>query len=243
MRKAQTKRCPQCKSEVDAAELHCPNCPYSFPEAAPEAGEVHVGQTWSPLPMILLLVLASLAAASWLVVFRRGGPGVPESSPEPAPAPASPAAAPRSSYTLPMEPDAEPTYVSYELGRGSGAKVKEWRFRGKVVDLVSLKPVSGAKVSFWDPRGEVKALSVTDAGGGYRTVLPALDEGGYTLRVEAAGFSGSYLNPEVENVPGLEESRRRELARELENTVLPASELAPYGAQPLLTDLYLAPTR
>lgn len=247
---AKTKRCPRCKGEAPVDAPHCPHCPYSWPEEDEAPGVSRsLTPSWSPVPLVLLLAAAGLGAIGWLIVVRKGD--VIEPPPQ---APSSVLYAPRKPITTQREPEPEPAapagrdteaearFVREQVGLEDEPEVKEWRLRGTVFDLTTLAPLPRCLVVVTQASTGAKFETMTDASGRYRLLVPALQRDSYQVKLQAAGYSRSYLNPEVENVSRMSEAKRRELASELAATFLPPYELTG-SAQPLITDFYLAPER
>lgn len=144
------------------------------------------------------------------------------------------------------KPDAQegPGVVSIMPESGERPKaVSEWRMRGAVYDLVTLKPVPGAHMVFLDNATNSRAQIVTDSRGRYRAILPALSDRGYLVSLSKPGYVKSYLNPGTEGVADMPLDRRRELAQELSTLVAEPFEVHPNSDAPLVTDFHLAPVR
>lgn len=122
--------------------------------------------------------------------------------------------------------------------------VKEWRLRGNVYDLTTFKPVAGVAMVFVDEPTGVRRETRTDSQGRYRVIVPPLDGRGYVVSAIKSGYSPNYLDPATPGVRDLDADGRRSLAKNLASmlTATPASVQAE-GAEPLVTDFYLAPRR
>jgi hypothetical protein len=121
---------------------------------------------------------------------------------------------------------------------------RQWRLRGAVYDLTTLKPVAGAALDFKDEETGRTVRTRTDPAGRYRTVVPPLGDRGYSVAVAKGGYAPNYLDPSIAGVRGLGESRRRELARGLAETLTSSpATVAPPSEAPFVTDFYLAPSR
>lgn len=122
------------------------------------------------------------------------------------------------------------------------AAVKEWKLRGRVYDLATLKPVAGASVEFVDEASNARRQTRTDAAGTYRMIIPPLDGRGYAVKIGKRGYSSNYLDPATPGVRELTAADRRALAKDLSATLTatPAT-LAAETAEPVVTDFYLAP--
>lgn len=117
--------------------------------------------------------------------------------------------------------------------------VKEWKLRGHVYDLATLKPLAGCELIFTD--GETRIRTRSNSEGSYRVIVPSLADRGYTVTAAKNGYSPNYLDPGTEGVREMDAPRRQQLAKELGAT-LSASPAAiqGVGAAPLITDFYLA---
>ena len=117
----------------------------------------------------------------------------------------------------------------------------EWRLRGTVYDLTTLKPLAGCTIVFSD--GETNRKTTTDPAGRYRTTVPPLSDGkGYSVTIEKNSYSSNYLDPGTENVRGMGATERKGIARDLSTMLAAApSTVASASDEPLITDFYLAP--
>ena len=137
--------------------------------------------------------------------------------------------------------DAEPSSGS-SAPPSPKAAPREWKLRGRVYDLATLKPLAGVSMEFVDESSNTRRRTRTDASGAYRTIVPALDGRGYTVKAEKAGYSPNYLDPATPGVRELTPADRRALSKDLAATLsaTPAT-VAAESAEPLVTDFYLAP--
>lgn len=119
--------------------------------------------------------------------------------------------------------------------------VLEWKLRGVIYDLVTLKPVPGVHIIFTDNETNSRAQIVTDSEGRYRTILPPLRERGYLVSLSKPGYSKTYLDPGTEGVPEKPLAEREQLVRELSTLIHEPSAVEPNSDTPLVTDFYLAP--
>lgn len=119
--------------------------------------------------------------------------------------------------------------------------VSEWRLRGTVYDLITLKPVAGAKLTLTDNETNARAETTTDAAGRYKTVLPPLHRHGYLVAIAKSGYASSYAGPESAGVADLDAGSRKELARQLARSVEAPTSLEPGGGAPYVTNFFLAP--
>lgn len=130
--------------------------------------------------------------------------------------------------------------VTKETGTTVSAP-REWRLRGRVYDLVTLKPVPGAMIVLLDNETNARAETMTNKEGRYRTVLPPLRERGYVVAIKKSGYAQSYAGPESAGVKDLDAGSRKELARQLSRSVESPTSLEPGSEAPLVTDFFLAP--
>ncbi|HAZ08024.1 MAG TPA: hypothetical protein DCZ01_05750 [Elusimicrobia bacterium] len=248
------EQCPDCGAKLEPDMQACPNCPRSFPEDEPSSGVHPLKQTKAYAFLMPTLFFATLGAAVWylgmglfhlgeenavveVAPFLRGGQPAPVSSSSAPPAEAKAEAA--------VEEPPSSAVVSIVSSEAPKRKApKEWRLRGTVYDLRTLKPVAGCALHFVDVRTNRRIETRSDAKGFYRLVAPPLPERGYLVSIAKDGYSPSYLDPGTEGVREMPEDRRQEIVNDLSSllTANPASVQA-YDTQPLITDFYLAPRR
>jgi hypothetical protein len=125
----------------------------------------------------------------------------------------------------------------------SRPRMKEWRLRGQVYDLLTLRAVPHCRIVFTDPDRRARIETSTDERGSYRTMLPALAGRGYLVRVVKPGYAASFLDSAVKDARDLPQGERRRLCRELSAAVLQPYSLKARGAAPQVTDFYIAPVR
>lgn len=170
----------------------------------------------------------------------------------PAPKPAKATAA-RRKPSKPVEQDDEADMTAIQIShdpsiRGKAArpwkeeKVTEWRFRGKVFDMITLEPIPGVQLAFKDPQSGRKVQTLTDSKGGYRLIVPALPAGAYSIVIDDPRYASAYMNPWGESVPALSEAVRLKTAYELTRSLDPPYDVQG-GPTPVETDLYIAPRR
>jgi hypothetical protein len=229
------KICPSCGTRVDEEGLHCPNCPYSFPETH---ASVDVGLRWSPIPALLLAALAFALGASWWIFFRSANARRRDSIPF--------ASAKRALEDGPVaEPGAQaeeqPVYIPGQTPMKSPpeVRVKEWRVRGAVYDLLTFKPLAGARVVLSDPYSDDRFETETGADGRYRTIVPPLAGRGYSVFITREGYLSTYLDSRTRGVRKWPRSKRRSSCRRLRADFSEQFTVRPAGPQPLVTDFYL----
>ena len=246
---AKTKTCPSCGTKVPLETEHCPNCPASFPsfEAAPLASHARRGPA---NPAVYLLLVVCVCILGWKLLSGTLNYVSKEITTPPVPADAPDSRVqtitlpgPSKITAAPPEEDEEPVpvVVNHEAPRKKQAVVSEWKLRGSVYDLISLKPVARASLAFKDLRTARSIETVTDLNGRYRLTVPALAGRGYVAQLHAPGYASSYLNPDIDNVASKPEPDRREMAAELNHSLNGAYTVQAHDSDPWVTDFYLAP--
>jgi hypothetical protein len=120
--------------------------------------------------------------------------------------------------------------------------VREWKLRGTVYDLATLKPLPGVQLTFADEGTNRSIRTRSDASGRYRVIVPPLDGRGYAVTADKKGYSPNYLDPGTEGVQEKDEADRKSLSRDLSSTLSATPfTVQSAGAKPLVTDFYLAP--
>ena len=119
----------------------------------------------------------------------------------------------------------------------------EWKLRGTIYDLTTLKPLSGCALIFSDEETNRAIRTRSDLTGTYRTIVPPLEGGkGYAVAVEKNGYSSNYLDPGTEGVRQMGAAQRKSMARDLASTLSAApATVESVSEKPLVTDFYLAP--
>lgn len=138
----------------------------------------------------------------------------------------------------------EDTVIVSRAAEKPEAPVREWRLRGKVFDLLTLRPVASARIELVDSETNSRVQTRTDSTGRYRVVVRPLPGRGYAVSISKSGYAPNYLDPATGGVADMDAARRKELAADLASTLTatPALLSAP-DANPLVTDFYLAPRR
>lgn len=117
--------------------------------------------------------------------------------------------------------------------------VKEWKLRGHVYDLATMKPLSGCELIFTD--GETRIRTRSNSQGMYRVIVPSLPDRGYAVSASRGGYSPNYLDPGTPGVREMPAGRRQQMAKELGATLSSTpAVIQGVGAEPLITDFYLA---
>lgn len=251
--------CPGCGAKLEPEMLACPSCPMSFPEDEPSAGVHPLRQSKAYAFLMPALFFAAIGLGVWYIAMGLFHLGEQNAISEPSPvlggkpseaAASAGSSAGESSSSSPSEPEpaAESESVSVAVlppqpGDGKKPKpVKEWRLRGRVYDLATLKPVQGCALVFVDEQESRRIETRSSADGSYKVIVPPLADRGYAATLSKDGYSPSYLNPGTEGVRVMPAAQRGELSKELAATLTfsPYSVQA-YDEQPLVTDFYLAP--
>lgn len=127
---------------------------------------------------------------------------------------------------------------------GPSAKARggsEWKMRGVIYNLITLKPVSGVHLIFTDNKTSLRIPIDADSQGRYRALLPSLVGRGYVVTMLKPGYKSTYLDPGIEGVPSLPVERRRELVRDLSSLLSQPYVFEPDSGAPLVADFYLSP--
>lgn len=249
------KTCPQCKSKVASEVENCPNCPHSF-KGVDEG--IQENRTAPSLAKPVLFVAALLAAffGAWKglnYVIDEGSKDVREvpkteaiglgrdASKEGQ----QPLAVERPEEQAPPAEDEQVLDGPTVIGHGEKApSAKEWKLRGVVYDLVSLKPVPKMTLVFKDAALNRRYETMTDAQGRYRVAIPPLpDKRGYAVSLVHPDYAAAYVNPDAEHVADKEDSERREMAKELARSMDAPYTVQAYSAAPVVTDFYAAPLK
>ena len=121
----------------------------------------------------------------------------------------------------------------------------EWKLRGTVYDLTTLKPLAGCSIVFKDEGSNRSIKTRTDSTGSYRAIVPPLSGGsGYSVSIDRSGYAPNYLNPGTEGVREMDSGQRWGMARDLAATLAAApATVQSESEKPLVTDFYLAPRR
>ncbi|OGR97281.1 MAG: hypothetical protein A2V88_17600 [Elusimicrobia bacterium RBG_16_66_12] len=250
--------CPGCGTKLEPEMLACPNCPMSFPEDEPTSGVHPLRQTKAYAFLMPALFFAAVLGGVLYLAFGLFRLGEQNAVPEPSPifrdrastttasADSSPtgysAAAPEEEPAAGEEPAAVAVSIVAQEPEKKRRRVKEWRLRGHVYDLSTLRPVPGCALVFVDDQAGRRVETRSRDDGSYRVVAAPLPDRGYSASLSKQGYSPAYLNPGTEGVPQMPAAQRNELSKELSVTLTftPYSVQA-YDEQPLVTDFYLAP--
>lgn len=174
-------KCPNCGFEAPDGAAECLKCQIVFKKfeeaAVNKALQDHVARTKepvkdtsSPLPRLFLMFL--ITAAIYFFLEHTQKPPAPAAGPGvQAGSAAAQAAAP-----APLE--------------------NQWKFEGRVLDLLRDQPVSGAKLVFSDPRTGGRFTAETGNNGYYTLDLPPLEKGGYEAQISHPDLGGQWYDAE-----------------------------------------------
>ncbi len=160
--------------------------------------------------------------------------------------PAGPDGGPSSAGTKDDKSGDDTTVISISPADSTDARPapppKEWKLRGHVYDLATLRPLAGVAIELVDEQSNTRRRTRSDADGLYRAVVPPAPGGGYAVALTKAGYSPSYLDPSTPAVRELSPADRRALAKNLAATLTATPvTIAAESAEPVVTDFYLAP--
>ena len=258
------EKCPGCGTKLQPDMMACPNCPMSFPEyEGPTRSSNPLAQSRYYHLIFPVIFFGALGAAIWylgvgLMHLGRENNQVENGSlmlgETIKPAPPEPAAGRIASPSEEKPSDdegmvviahgEEPSLMPAPVPVSSPPGTKsEWRLRGMVYDLTTLKPLPGCALQFTGAGTSRSYKTRTDSAGRYRAMVPSLSGGyGYAVTVEMSGYSPNYLDPGTEGVRAMDAGVRTGMARGLAATLTAApSIIRAEGDKPLVTDFYLAP--
>jgi len=254
-------RCPGCGTKLEPDMLACPNCPMSFPE-----GDGDSGATANPLKeskyyqfVFPILFFGAIAMIVWYLGSGlmhlgqesaqsndsgnlSGIPRIPAPPSHPAESAKPPEEAPTVSIVA-VDENGAPAAKGAAGRRPPAAAVAEWRLRGTVYDLTTLKPLGGVSLVFADEETNATIKTRSDSQGRYRVIVPPLDGRGYAVAIDKNGYATNYLDPSNEDgVREKDAEERKAMARDLSSTLGAAhATVQSESAEPLVTDFYLAP--
>lgn len=263
--------CPVCGTKLQPDWESCPNCPMSFRDAPPEKTPFQNDNFRNfGIPAIIFGGLAFVFWTASQFMWRTaqgstetvstlakqfGKPPSPKAGgPMPsdngsiqgmvdaqlthrAPLGFSPIAPPK-----PAAVEEGPGTISIMPGAGPKRKaVKEWKMRGVIYDLITLKPVPGVLMTLTDNDTNSRAEILSDRQGRYRALLPALSGRGYIVTLSKSGYEPAFLDPETTGVSAMPLARRQALAKDLYALIAAPFTLWPPSEAPLVTDFHLAP--
>ncbi len=117
------------------------------------------------------------------------------------------------------------------------SRAAKWRFRGKIIDIISLKPVADADLVFVAANGK-RATTATGAGGDFRVSMPPAP-GGYELRITHPDYDSKYLANK--NHLGMDEDERKKVAEKLVSSYAKNLSVKPGGDGRMNQDYLLVP--
>jgi hypothetical protein len=264
------EKCPGCGAKLRPEMLACPNCPMSFPEDDGPVGATNpLKQSRYYQFVFPLLFFGSIGAIVWYLGAGLMHLGYANSEVETgnlfggSTKPAAPARTsageasgsgekPADGEKAPddggmvsivhVDDDASASAASRERRAPPPEVVTEWKLRGTIYDLTTLKPLPGVEVTFADEATNSSIKTRTDSAGRYRAIVPPLDGRGYAVAMAKNGYAPNYLDPGTEGVREKDASERRTIARDLSSSLGAApATIQSVSAKPLVTDFYLAP--
>lgn len=266
MATAKKKRCPGCTTEVDISELNCPCCQHSW-ASEDDAGipSTRHGRGLGPLPWIAGVIAIGFgiwqainfviknadgsasskdnAIQAFAEAHQREVPAAQRAAVRGGEVVVTPQAPPPSQAPAPEEPGSMGDQLVIAQSQRSEPQAKEWRLRGNVYDLLTLKPVKRATLTLKDNETNQSYETVTDAQGRYRTILPSLPEGGYYVSISHPDYAQSYADPSMLGMQRKSWDDRKEMAQQLQRSLDPPSQVQGWGKKPVVTDFYLAPKK
>ena len=255
--------CPGCGAKLRPDMLACPNCPMSFPEDDGPSGAVNPlkqSRYWKfVFPVIFF---GGIGAIVWYLGTGLMHLGEANSEIETgnlfggaqkATTAAIPTPAGGADDEIAQAPDDGGMVSIVRVDDDSPARtgaprppasapVTEWKLRGTIYDLTTLKPLSGVELTFADEERNLSIKTRSDAAGRYRVLVPPLSGRGYSVAAAKHGYASNYLDPGTEGVREKDATERESIARDLASTLSAApSTIQSVSAKPLVTDFYLAP--
>lgn len=114
------------------------------------------------------------------------------------------------------------------------SRATKWRIRGKIIDIITLKPVADADLVFVASNGQ-RATTATGPGGDFRVSMPPAP-GGYKLRITHPDYNSQYLANK--NHLGMDEDERKKAAEKLVSSYVKNLSVKP-GADGRMNQDYL----
>jgi hypothetical protein len=227
--------------------LACPDCPMSFPEDAVRSTIESIKQSRHYRFFPAILFFGVVGAAVWYLgagllhlgmannqvesgnlVDQKGAASEPSSG--------TGAAVPIQSSTA-----ASDDGVVVLTTIPAAALLTEWKLRGNVRDLTTLKPLPACEILFTDIETNQSVQTRTDSAGRYRSIVPP-SGAGYSVSVKKSGYALNYLESGDEDVRKMDAARRMRMARDMSTTLMTApSTVQDVTENPRVTDFYLAP--
>ncbi|MDO8803137.1 MAG: hypothetical protein Q7R35_01785 [Elusimicrobiota bacterium] len=168
-------KCPNCGFEAPDDAAECRKCQVIFKKhgesAVNKALKQHVARAKGPVkdtssPLPRLFIMFLITAAIYFYLEHTQKPPVPAANP-----------------AVQTEPAPAPLE-------------NQWKFEGRVLDLLRDKPISGAKLIFSDPNTGGRFPAETDFDGYYSLDLKPLERGGYEAQISHPDLSGQWYDAE-----------------------------------------------
>lgn len=164
-------------------------------------------------------------------------PAEPAPVPMPEPTPSSPSAEPEAPFDPNLPSQGGPVAAAPEAPAAPAAPAAvDWRFEGKVSDILSMKPVRGAVLLFMTQAEDETFEARSDAKGRFEVKLAARKDG-YKLVIDHPEYIAEYFDETEPPYRSWTQARRRQL-----RAARPAHKawMAP-GAEPVRRDVLLFP--
>lgn len=117
------------------------------------------------------------------------------------------------------------------------SRASKWRIRGKLIDIISLKPIPDADLIFVASNGH-RVVTATGPGGDFRISMPPA-AGGYTLRITHPDYDSKYLADNGHT--GMDEDERKKAAEKLTSAFAKNLSINPGGDGRMNQDYLLVP--
>jgi hypothetical protein len=247
--------CPACGGKLPPYVEACPFCPWSYQEEGVVPYHKRRGRDFSG-PLWFVGAIVAIGAVAWFSlnhVIEFAGRDGSSRSVETLRAAAGDkndksgkmVVDARNVAKAPAEP--EPVImIAQESGRlerpAKRRRRAEWRLRGAVYDMVTLKPVVGATIILKDVELNRRIETTTDGEGRYKASVAPLTGRGYVVSFDDPNYaSGAFIDPGNDALRGKPRVERERLAQELARSVMAPQSLQADDDAPLITNFYLAP--
>ncbi|MEE8425486.1 MAG: zinc ribbon domain-containing protein [Elusimicrobiota bacterium] len=117
------------------------------------------------------------------------------------------------------------------------SRTSKWRIRGKLIDIISLKPIPDADLIFVASNGQ-RVATATGPGGDFRVSMPPA-AGGYSLRITHPDYDSKYLADKGHT--GMDEDERKKAAEKLTSSFAKNLSIKPSGDGRMNQDYLLVP--
>lgn len=231
-----TAECPSCGTEMDVKSESCPVCLRKRTRQeifAGMRGERPSKPGGGSRGRALLYGGIGMLAIAYVVMKGPAKPKRPAAPPPPPESrnPQAPTPTPSQEPPQRLAPQPGPTKNWEPPVPDSLVPKKEpashWTIRGKVFDLLSLKPVPDTAVAFQDTSSGALFKTRSDAEGGYRVVVPKLGGAAYQVTARKRGYKPDHLDDSEPSFMVRDSAARREAAAEMERSAVLHVPLSP----------------